>query len=134
SVYGPHCLGLYPDSAIKRCEGGVMGRIRNRKAVTDSQPSHALVIIPRCDSDHCSYTPLDILIGGSPTRHADSHRRMPVPLRSPTPAGPIVLDICDDPPRVLRAAERDQHLVEYHVVQDSETRLVQTFREHFRLV
>jgi hypothetical protein len=88
-----------------------MGRTRNCKAVTNSQLSHALVIFPRCDSDHCSYAPLDILIGGSPTGHADSHRRMPVPLRSPTPAGPFVLDSCDDPPRVLRATERDQHLV-----------------------
>jgi hypothetical protein len=63
------------------------------------------------DSDHGSYAPLDILIGGGPTGHTDSHRRMPVPLRSPTPASPIVLDTCDDPTRVLCAAERDQHLV-----------------------
>jgi hypothetical protein len=89
----------------------VMGRTRKRKAVTNSKLSYALVIFPRCDSDHCSYAALDILIGGCPTGHADSHRRMPVPLRSPTPAGPIVLDICDDPPRVLCAAERDEHLV-----------------------
>jgi hypothetical protein len=60
-----------------------MGRTRNRKAVTNPQLSDALVIVPRCDSDHCSYAPLDILIGSSPTGHADSHRRMLVPLRSP---------------------------------------------------
>ena len=105
------------------CEGGVMGRTRNCKAVTNSQLSHALVIFPRCDFDHCSYTPLDILIGGSPTGHADSHRRMPVPLRSPTPAGPIVLDIRDDPPRVFCAPERDQYLIQNHVVQDGESRV-----------
>src|SRR5207253_6328792 len=88
---------------------------------------------PPCDSDHCRYAALDILIRGSPTGHADPHRRMPVPLRSPTPAGPIVLDIRDDPPRVLRAAERDQHLIQDHVVQDGESRLAQTCREHLRL-
>src|SRR5579872_1297831 len=93
----------------------------------------ALATFPRRDSDHGSDAALDIRIGGGPTGHTDSHRRVPVPLRSPTPAGPIALEICDDPPRVLRAAERDQHLVQDHVVQDSEPRLVQTFREYFRL-
>jgi hypothetical protein len=100
---------------------------------TNSQVSHAITIVPRRDSDHCSCTPFDILIGGCPTGYADSHRRMSLPLRSSTPAGPIVLDICDNPPRVLRAAERDEHLVQDHVVQDSEPCLVQMLREHFRL-
>ena len=122
-----------PRFCNRECESGVMGRTRNCKAVTNSQLSHALVIFPRCDSDHCRYAALDILIGGGPTGHANSHRRMPLPLRSPTPAGPIVLDLCDYPPRLLRTAERDQHLVQDHVVQDGESRPVQTFRKHFRL-
>lgn len=80
-------------------------------AVTHFRLLQGLATLPGCAFDHRSYAPLDILIGGGPTGHADSHCRMPVPLRCPTPAGPIVLNICDDPPRVLRAAERDQHLV-----------------------
>src|ERR1039458_6904909 len=75
--------------------------------MTLSQPSHALVTFPRCDSDHYRYAAFDILIRGGSTGHTDSHRRVSLPLRSPTPAGPIFLDICDDPPRVLRSAERD---------------------------
>lgn len=101
-----------------RRQQGLAEGVRRRSHGTHSELqgchkmlSPPLMIFPRCDSDHCSDAPLDILIGGSPTGHADSHRRMPVPLPSPTPAGPLVLDVSDDPPRVLRAAERDEHLV-----------------------
>jgi len=76
-----------------------------RTAVTLSQLSHGLVTLLHCDADHCRYAPLDILIGRGPTGHADPHSRMPLPLRSSTPAGPIALDIPDDPPR-----ERDKVL------------------------
>src|SRR5260370_36060012 len=89
---------------------------------------------PPCDSDHCRHAALDILIGGSPAGHADPHRRMPVPLRSSTPAGPIVLNIFKDPPGILLTAERDQHLAYDHVVQDCEAYLAQTFRELLRLM
>jgi hypothetical protein len=49
---------------------------------TINELSRALAIFSRCDFDHCRYALLDIVIGGRPTGHADSHRRMPVPLRS----------------------------------------------------
>ena len=41
-------------------------------------------------SDHRCDAALDIFVRGGPTGHADAHGRVPVPLRSSAPAGPIL--------------------------------------------
>jgi hypothetical protein len=78
---------------------------------------------------HGRNAPLDIIVRGRPTGNADSHGRLPLPLRASAPAGALVLHACDDPSGVLVTAKGYQHLVEDHVVKDGVARLAQQTRE-----
>src|SRR6202453_2093937 len=66
----------------------------------------SVLTFPPGNSDHRRDAALDIVIRGGPAGHADAHCRMPVPLRSSAPAGPITLHARDDSPGFLLAAER----------------------------
>jgi hypothetical protein len=51
-----------------------------------------------------------------PGRDAHSHRRLSLPLRSATPACAVFLNGANHFLRDPRAAERNKHLVDHHVV------------------
>ena len=56
---------------------------------------------------------------GGPTRHADAHRSMPLPLSRHKPAGAIGANVCNYVAGEFRVAQRYQDLVQYHVAQNS---------------
>src|SRR5439155_22244077 len=68
-----------------------------------------------------------------PGADTDAHRRVALPHRIATPAGAVVLKLGHDTLRGLRVAERDEHLVEHHVVENLEARVLQSFSEAARL-
>jgi len=68
------------------------------------------------DPSHRFHATFHIFLSRRPAGYADAHRGVPLPLRSSAPTCPIALNLRDDPPRLFRAAERDQHLVQHHIV------------------
>src|SRR5579862_904800 len=75
---------------------------------------------------------LDIGLGSSPRRDADTHRSVPLPDGASAPADPIALNTLDDGPGTLGATERYQHLVQQHLVQHPMARARETFGQTLR--
>src|SRR5689334_24514970 len=70
-----------------------------------------------------------VFAGGGPGGDADAHRRPAVPFRASAPAGAVLLYLGNDGACYRRLAERDQHLVDRHFVQDLMSRRAQPLGE-----
>src|SRR5690242_19601955 len=76
---------------------------------------------------HYSFeTLIDVSLCCRPGRNADAHGRFSLPHRSPAPASPAFLNAANDFSCYLRSSERDQHLIDGHVIQHLETGVPQT--------
>src|SRR5882724_2471245 len=78
-----------------------------------------------CKTYHCVRAPLNVLFRGGPRRHADTHCRLALPHGATAPARAIFLNTANDLERFLRRSEGCQNLVDYHIVQNFESRVLQ---------
>jgi len=72
---------------------------------------------------------MDILLGGCPGTHADSHRCAAMPHRSAAPASAILLDGGDHSFSLIVTAERDKHLIKDNLVENLAAGRAQTLGE-----
>jgi len=90
-------------------------------------------LIRRGEAQHGGEALLDIRIRRRPAADADAHGGTALPNGRPAPAGPVALNRSDDAPGFFRLAERHQHLIQYHLVQDLEACLREAVRKAARL-
>src|SRR5438309_429801 len=77
----------------------------------------------RCDAT------IDVLIVSCPTGNTDPHRRAALPFRASAPARTVILNSANHASRGVVIAERDEHLVQHHVVEHRESGAAESFGE-----
>src|ERR1700730_17997735 len=80
-------------------------------------------------ADHGGDAAVDIGVGGRPARDAEAHGATALPHRPARPARALFLDRGNQAVGRRGRAERDQHLVQDHVIEDLETCGAQLRRE-----
>src|SRR5215831_19278209 len=73
-------------------------------------------------AEHRFETAVDIGLRGRPRGDADAHGGAGLPDGAAAPARAVLLNACDYALCLLGCAERDEHLVELHIVQNLEAR------------
>ena len=78
---------------------------------------------------HRFQAPIDIFLGRCPRRNTDAHGRVSLPDSRSAPAGSLLLQPGNRSQGSFRAAERHQHLVNDHIIQNLETGRAQIPRQ-----
>src|SRR5882724_4141481 len=109
----------------------ICGRKKGQLIVPDAErgvnngKDHCRASSLPCKTYHCVRAPLNVLFRGGPRRHADTHCRLALPHGATAPARAIFLNTANDLERFLRRSEGCQNLVDYHIVQNFESRVLQ---------